>query len=127
MSDDKKIARPNRDPDYYSKRNVAYWFHPEWCRGTSADLVYDELHPLLREGTILNSNGQFVTPCSSYGKIYAVREGDDVVLYMKSKMGKLTYIQGSMQREFKKWHQDREIDYILLGMNPDEIIANQQD
>jgi hypothetical protein len=33
--------------------------------------------------------------------------------------GNNTYIQGSIQGEFKKWHQDRQIDYILLGETPE--------
>lgn len=100
MSKKKQIERPMRDPDMISKRGVPYWFYPEWVRATS-------------------SSG------SSYGKIAAVKENNDVNLYMKSKSGDYTYIQGSIQREFKKWHLDREIDYILLGLDPEEIIKNE--
>lgn len=28
--------------------------------------------------------------------------------------------------ESKKWHTDKQIDYILLGMDPDEIIAQEE-
>jgi hypothetical protein len=41
---------------------------------------------------------------------------------MQSKDGHVTYIQGSIQQEFRKWHEDRSIDYILLGENPDDIL-----
>jgi hypothetical protein len=41
---------------------------------------------------------------------------------MHSKEGNLTYIQGSIQQEFKRWHEDRQIDCILLGMDPDDIL-----
>jgi hypothetical protein len=47
---------------------------------------------------------------------------------MTSKMGKLTYIQGSIQKEFKDWHDDRQIDYILLGETPEaasELIVSE--
>lgn len=41
---------------------------------------------------------------------------------MLSKEGNVTYIQGSIQGEFHAWHQDRQIDAILLGVDEDEII-----
>lgn len=133
MSKKSKVIRPNRDPDHYSKRGVPYWWAPEWTRGTSAD---ETNHEYLKgvighsrypaDMMIINSVGNFVWPCDSYGRIHAVKESSgDVSLYMKSKEGKLTYIQGSIQKEFKKWHLDRSIDYILLGMDPDEIIARE--
>jgi hypothetical protein len=94
----KKVTRPLRDQDYTSKRGVYYWFAPEWIRGTSG------------------SN-------TSFGKIKAIKEKDgEVNLYMQSKDGHVTYIQGSIQQEFRKWHEDRSIDYILLGENPDDIL-----
>lgn len=121
----KIVQRPNRDPDHYSKRGVGYWWNPEWTRGTSADFVIDELHESLRNGYAVNNIGQYVKPCPSYGRIHALKESNgDVSLYMKSKDGNLTYIQGSIQKEFKKWHLDRQIDYVLLGLNPDEIIKD---
>lgn len=95
-----EIERPQRDPDHVSKRGVPYWWSPEWIRGTSS------------AGT-------------SYGKIAAIKEKNgEVNLYMKSKSGDHSYIQGSIQREFKQWHEDRSIDYILLGIDIDEIIVD---
>jgi hypothetical protein len=118
----KKVTRPNRDPDHYSKRMVPYWWSPEWIRGTAADVVYDR--PIHKD-VIPMADGTFCAPTPNYGRIHAVKEKNDVNLYMKSKEGKLTYIQGSIQKEFKKWHLDREIDYILLGLNPDDILQNE--
>ena len=99
----RKIEKPHRDHDHMSKRGVPYWFAPEWIRATSSS------------GT-------------SYGKIAAVKEKDESVnLHMKSKHGNYTYIQGSIQKEFQQWHEDRSIDYLLLGIDADEIIADQDD
>ena len=93
-----KVEKPLREPDMISKRGVAWWFAPEWIRATSSS------------GT-------------SYGKIKAIKEKNgEVNLYMLSKSGNMTYIQGSIQREFRDWHTDRSIDYILLGIDVDEII-----
>lgn len=93
-----EIEKPLRDPDLISKRGVYYWFAPEWIRGTSG------------------AN-------DSFGKIAAVKDkSGDVILFMKSRSGNYTYIQGSIQREFKKWHIDRSIDYLLLGMDIDDLI-----
>lgn len=101
MSKKLKIARPMRDPDHTSKRGVPYWFNPEWTRATSSAET-------------------------SYGKIAAIKEKNgEVNLYMKSKDGKHSYIQGSIQQEFKSWHEDRSIDYILLGIDVDEIIVDE--
>ena len=105
------IPRPLRDPDHLSKRGVPYWWAPEWTRGTGAQ------HK--------DSNGYYA--CNSYGKIKAVKNGKDVSIHMVSKDGNATYIQGSIQQEFKDWHIDRQIDYILLGEDPDsadELIIN---
>lgn len=131
-----KIQRPNRDPDHYSDRGVPYWWSPEWVRGTSADIVRstDDVkeyrrNPLyqdpLQHGFVVNDQGNYVKPCDNYGRIHAVKENNDVNLYMKSKEGNLSFIQGRIQKQFKKWHEDRSIDYLLLGMDPDEIIANE--
>lgn len=124
-----KIQRPNRDPDHYSKRRVGYWWSPEWLRGTSADICDHEHIKISLEhydNVIVNDSGNYIIPCSSYGRIHAVKDNSgDVNLYMKSKEGNLSFIQGSIQKEFKKWHEDRAIDYILLGMDPDEIIAQE--
>lgn len=89
-----KVNRPLRDPDHFSKRGVPYWWAPEWIRATDRNQ-------------------------RSYGKIKAIKTKGDVLLHMQSKDGKLTYIQGSIQQEFKKWHDDRQIDYILLGETPE--------
>jgi hypothetical protein len=117
-----QVERPLRDPDHVSKRGVFYWWSPEWTRGTSS------------------SNATF-------GKIKAIREPschgayeghtgkckckDTANLYMVSKDGNETYIQGSIQEEFKQWHDDRQIDYILLGESPesatDLIITETED
>ena len=91
----KPVERPMREPDYVSKRGVHYWFSPEFIRGTSS------------------SN-------SSFGRIKAVRKGDDCSLYMLSKEGRLTFIQGSIQREFIRWHLDRQLDYLILGVSEQE-------
>lgn len=136
MSKKSKITRPSRDPDHYSKRGVPYWWSPEFVRGTSSDLCNHEqtkhakdtgrLFPDTLAKLITDANGEYVIPCDSYGRIHAVKSNGDVKLYMKSKDGNLSYIQGSIQKEFKKWHTDREIDYILLGMDPDEIITQEE-
>lgn len=117
-----KPIRPNRDPDHYSKRGVPYWWAPEWIRGTSGETIHNEA---LFADFIVNNAGQYVDPCKSYGRIHAVKKHGDVKLYMKSKDGNLSYIQGSIQEEFVRWHEDRSIDYLLLGMDPDELIANE--
>ena len=101
------VEKPLRDPDNISKRGVFYWWSPEWKRGTSS------------------ANDKF-------GKIKAILEKNgEVNLYMLSKEDKLTYIQGSIQEEFRRWHQDRQIDYILLGETPEEasklIITETED
>lgn len=118
----KKIQRPNRDPDHYSKRGVPYWWSPEFVRGTSADHIQSVDPQPINNNWIRNNAGEFVRVCGSYGRIHAVKENGTVNLYMKAKDGNLSYIQGSIQKEFKKWHEDRSIDYLLLGMDPDDII-----
>lgn len=135
MSKKSKITRPLRDPDHISKRGVPYWWAPEWVRGTSADVCNHEQTKNAKEKGLLlaetitklinDANGEYVIPCEGYGRIHAVKKNCDVELHMKSKDGNLSYIQGSIQKEFKKWHTDREIDYILLGMDPDEIITDE--
>lgn len=92
----KKVKKPLRDPDMRSKRGVAYWFAPEWVRdlnGTTCRII-----------PLKTKNG-------------------DVELNMLAKNGNVSFIQGSIQREFKDWHIDRQIDHILLGVDEDEIIA----
>ena len=100
------VEKPLRDPDHISKRGVPYWFSPEWTRATSS-------------------------AATSFGKIKAILEKGTVNLYMVSKDGNLSYIQGSIQQEFKDWHDDRQIDYILLGETPEDasrlIITETED
>lgn len=125
-SSKKVVTRPNREPDHYSKRNVPYWWSPEWVRGTSADVDITPLNGApVPSGAMPLGNGRYKTYGPNYGRIHPVKVNQHAVeLHMKSKDGKLTYIQGSIQKEFQKWHEDRQIDYILLGMNPDEILAS---
>lgn len=134
MSKKSKITRPNRDPDHYSKRDCPYWWSPEWVRGTTADnRDHEYIKESLEDGdysqdeVILDNTGSYIVPCQGYGRIYAAKnkKTKDVELNMKSKDGNLTYIKGSIQQEFKRWHEDRQIDYILLGMDPDEILAQE--
>jgi len=98
MSKKQTIQRPLRDPDHLSKRGVPYWFSPEWTRATNSS-------------------------ATSFGRIKAIKEKNgEVNLYMQSQSGNHSYIQGSIQEEFRQWHEDRSIDYILLGMDIDDII-----
>jgi hypothetical protein len=129
MSKKSKIVRPNRDPDHYSDRNVPYWWAPEWIRGTAADIIHDKPITYVSSKVTLIPmlDGGFVAPTANYMKIHAVKEKGDVNLYMKSKDGNLSYIKGRIQKQFKKWHEDRSIDYLLLGMDPDEIILDEED
>jgi hypothetical protein len=95
------VIRPIRDPDYTSKRGVPYWWSPDWVRG----------------------NG---SASGNYGRIKPIKEKDgEVYLYMKSKAGNLTKILGSIQQEFRQWHLDRQIDYILLGGDIDELLNEE--
>lgn len=99
MAPKKKYVPPDpplRDPDYVSKRGVNYWWSPEWVR------------------CVDSSN-------RSYGRIKPIKEQGTVNLYMESKSGNLSYIQGSIQKEFKDWHEARKIDYFFLASDPDEL------
>lgn len=98
-----KVSKPMREPDYYSKRNVAYWWTPEWIRGTNSN------------------NDKFSRIIPKKIKLYDDEDG--VELYMLSKDGNATFIRGSIQQEFRRWHEDNQIDYILLGMDIDEVLA----
>lgn len=92
----KAVKRPDREPDHVSKRGVPYWWAPEWVRHSG------------------KSVGRIIP-------ITTMRNGkEDTDLNMLSKDGNMTYIQGSIQQEFKDWHTENAIDYILLGMDPDE-------
>jgi hypothetical protein len=88
--------KPNRDPDYVSKRGVNYWWSPEWIRCNDS------------------SN-------TTYGRIKAIKENNTVNLYMLSKEGKLSFIRGSIQQEFKDWHERLKIDYFFLADSPEEL------
>jgi hypothetical protein len=88
--------KPNRDPDHISKRGVWYFWSPEWIRGTSSS----------------NTN---------FGRIKAIKDRGSVSLYMQSKEGNLTYIQGSIQSEFIEWHEQRKIDYFFLADDPEAL------
>lgn len=90
---DKKIEKPYREPDMLSKRGVPYWFAPEWVRDTNGTV--NRIKPI---------------------KVNQHR----VDLHAVSKDGNSTYIQGSIQQEFHKWHEDRAIDLILLGIDEEE-------
>lgn len=90
-----EVEAPIRPADYISKRGIPYWWSPEWCKDLN--------------GTIC--------------KIKAIKnKKGDVDLHSVSKIGKTTYIQGSIQKEFKDWHTSRQIDYILLGEDPDTLL-----
>ena len=123
------VQRPVRDPDHYSKRQVPYWWAPEWTRGTHYEDSQEDAPEY---------DGQ------TYQKIKAIKEKDcahknpanclcdwDASLYTVAKNGNLNFIQGSIQEEFKKWHADRQIDYILLGESKesatDLIISETED
>jgi hypothetical protein len=93
MSQKNTLERPKRDPDYVSERCVEYWWAPEWVR----DL----------KGTIC--------------KIKVVKNGNDADLHMVSKSGNHSYIKGRIQKAFKQWHTDRQIDYIILGVDEEEL------
>lgn len=103
----KAVKRPNREPDMVSKRGMCYWFGPEWVREAG----------------------------KSYGRILPVAVGGGVGLHMLSKTGNLSYIRGSIQREFRWWHEenkekitpwrdDFEVDCVLLGMEPADLLLS---
>lgn len=93
MPDNKRVVMPDREPDLVSKRGVQYWFSPEWVRdGTGA------------------------------ARIKPIKNNNKVDLYMLSKAGKLNYIQGSIQVQFHRWHEDRQIDCILLGVEEGDVL-----
>lgn len=93
-----KVKKPIREPDMISKRGVPYWFGPEWVR---------ELH-------------------GGMSRVIPLRESNGSVgLNILGKDGNITYIQGSIQQEFLKWHEDRMLDAILLSLDEDDIIVTQ--
>ncbi len=92
-----KLVVPTWRPhDHVSKRGVKYWWAPEWVRD-------------------LNGKPSKIRPIKD-------KKTGEVDLHMESKDGKTSYIQGSIQREFKKWHTDRSIDYLLLGEDADDLL-----
>ena len=104
------VEKPLHDPDHVSKRGVFYWFSPEWTRGTSsANDKFGKIKAILEQ----SCSNAWTCPSKK------CKCEKTVNLYMLSKDNKLTYIQGSIQREFKEWHDLRQIDYILLGETPE--------
>ena len=89
----KKVKKPDREPDYISKRGVKYFWAPEWVRDVN--------------GTV--------------GRIKPIKNKHGSDLHIISKAGTDSYIQGSIQSEFQEWHEMNEIDYILLGMDYTDI------
>jgi len=96
---------PTRDPDLISKRGIPYFFFPEWVR-------------------ILNGKACRIKPIK---RKPVPGQDPEVDLYMLAKSGSLSYIQGSIQQEFRKWHIDNQIDYILLGVDLEELLNTQHD
>lgn len=83
-----------------SKRGVPYWFGPEWVREVN--------------GTV--------------ARIKPIKKNQHAVdLHMVAKNGNVSYIRGSIQQEFQKWHEDNQIDCILLGIDEDDILLTDWD
>lgn len=98
----KKVKKPHREPDMISKRGVPYYFGPDWVRD-------------------LNGSIGRVIPIKTVPK-----NGEPyVTLNMLSKDGNVSEILGSIQKEFHTWHEDRQLDAILLGFDEDKIIDTQ--
>jgi hypothetical protein len=99
------IEKPKRDCDYRSERGVEYYWAPEWVRS--------------QHGTV--------------GRIKPIKTVDaqgittDVNLYMVARDGNCTYIRGRIQKAFKQWHIDRQIDYLLLGVDEDTDLTPEWD
>ena len=102
----KKIKKPLRPADHVSKRGVPYWFEPEWVRCTN--------------GTV--NRIKAITISKKDCGYYYENDERGVELYSVAKNGNMTFIRGSIQREFLKWHEDREIDAILLGVDLNDVI-----
>lgn len=100
----KKLKVPSRQPDFISKRGVKYWWSPEWTRQ-------------LGSGTT--------------GRIKPIRSknNDEVAdLYMVSKDGNCSYIQGSIQEDFQEWHEENGIDllmYIIHGIEEEDPLETK--
>src|SRR5579872_3790599 len=93
------IERPKRSADYVSARGVEYWWSEEWVRSLN--------------GTI--------------GRIKPLKYNGDVHLHLVSKDGNATYLRGRIQKAFKQWHIDRQIDYMLLGVDEDVDLTPEWD
>jgi hypothetical protein len=103
------VKEPTRAPDMYSKRGVPYWFGPDWVRKVGK--TCGRILPVLDEGS------------------------DRVELHMLSADGNLSYIEGSIQREFFSWlssnnntvvpwREDLQVDCMLLGVKPEELLLS---
>lgn len=103
-----RVKKPTRKPDIYSKRDVQYWFSPNWVR---AGQTYGRILPVLNEKT------------------------NEVELCELSADGNLSYIQGSIQIQFRNWlkstnkdvipwRDDLVGDCLILGISPSEILLN---
>lgn len=46
---------------------------------------------------------------------------------MVSKDGNITYIRGRIQKAFRQWHIDRQIDYLLLGVDEETDLTPDWD
>jgi len=103
----KQVKKPEREPDMLSKRGVPYWFGPDWIRHSG----------------------------KNPGRILPVDGDGRVSLYMLSKTGSLSYIQGSIQYEFHNWYssnelntipwrEDMEVDCMLLGVSPEDLLQS---
>lgn len=104
-----KVKEPTREPDTFSKRGVPYWFGPEWARKSGK--TCGRILPVLNE------------------------HNDIVELHMLSVDGNLSYIEGSIQQEFRiwlkntkkdviPWRADLEVDCVLLGVKPEELLLS---
>ena len=79
---------PVRDPDYiHPVRGTKYWWYPEWTRQLTG---------------------------GSLGHIRAVKRGDYPVIQIRSRTGNVTDIPGRIGVAYRKWHEDRALDMILL-------------
>jgi hypothetical protein len=91
----KKVAGTKRPPDLVSKRGVPYHFAPEWIRDVGRTV----------------------------GRVRAVKTGGSVDLYMLSKDGNLSYIEGSIQQEFHRWCEEQQFDCLLLGIEMEDVLG----
>ena len=99
------IEKPKRDCDYRSERGVEYYWAPEWVRDLNGTI--SRIKPIRH----IDDDGNTV----------------DVNLFMVAKNGNITYIRGRIQKAFKQWHIDRQIDYLLLGVDEDTDLTPEWD